>query len=122
MLTKLVRLLSSMQQYGVICTPSQMDDRCVHTREVHNVEIARRLIEEGVTVHKWIPVSERLPDKDGLYLVSTKHNVSCEYYHIPKYVEASFGLNDNKHAKITHWMPLPDPPKEVNTNGSNRNS
>ena len=69
-------------------------------------EIAENLLENGVTVQEWIPVTERLPDwRDGKVLVFTKYGFSiCERT-----------VNNRwrgQHANwITHWTYLPQPPK-----------
>lgn len=68
----------------------------------------QRLIEAQHKVGKWIPVSERLPDKKGLYLVSHGENYSvC--------IEEFNGI---RHFSMIHnysqpkaWMPLPEPYK-----------
>ena len=67
-------------------------------------------------VPKWIPVTERLPEAPGEYMVA---------YH-PCYWdrgkdEIKVGLDSfrgktswakKKYQRVTHWMPLPEPPKE----------
>ena len=61
---------------------------------------------------KWISVAERLPDEDDLYLVcgvwgSGKQVVdTCEYKVHDGYFSAAWNFD------VTHWMPLPQPPKE----------
>jgi hypothetical protein len=60
---------------------------------------------------RWIPVSERLPIIFGWYLVygrdaSTRRNINVEYFRLNSKT-FSGGFN------ITHWQPLPQPPKEV---------
>ena len=74
---------------------------------------------ESLTVQKWIPVTERLPDKDGTYLVrwANKSVGDAEYESI--YGSFGYWLDFwlDKEAEwmpydgITHWMPLPEPPK-----------
>lgn len=70
---------------------------------------------------KWIPVMERLPEKSGWYLVNvfsfgvrwgeitTKDSawIQLVFYH-----EGKFHKLIGSNAKVTHWMPLPTPPKE----------
>lgn len=82
-----------------------------------NCEPKVELIE---THWRWIPVSERLPDKCKDYLCLCNVDGHIEYpfsmvlrYHIvdekPHFQhESAHGLH------VTHWMPIPEPPKEVN--------
>jgi hypothetical protein len=53
----------------------------------------------------WIPVTERLPEKFGRYLAA------CENIPIPQI--RLFEGEWESIAKVTHWMPLPEQPKEV---------
>ena len=54
--------------------------------------------------HKWIPVTERLPEKEGLYIVHGKlGGVFVLFY--------DDTLSDSFKQMCTHWMPLPQPPK-----------
>ena len=63
---------------------------------------------------RWIPVSERLPEKDGFYNVVMNGGVwgepdvwsatSCGFYD---------GMWDEDGTTITYWMPLPEAPKEA---------
>ena len=66
---------------------------------------------------KWISVDERLPDKDGMYLIFSPYTnkeggiVYCNRFLTKGSVifpERSF----ESLSKVTHWMPLPVPPKE----------
>ena len=70
------------------------------------------LLANGVTVQQWIPVTERFPDKPGDYLVLSKNrNYSVRTFLIYDEVRKEFIHIEN--GIITHWMPLPEPPKEV---------
>lgn len=65
-------------------------------------------------VNKWIPCSERLPEEDGLYLVT---DVSIYFGAYSTYVlkrEKASPSNCVKWATIVAWMPLPEPYKEGN--------
>lgn len=87
--------------------------------------IADDLIANGVTIQKWIPVTERLPEDDlpkdsnrksikvlvayqtssGAWVVRTQIREKGRWYSRPK--EWDWAKNEN----ITHWMPLPEAPK-----------
>jgi hypothetical protein len=52
----------------------------------------------------WISINDRLPDKSYRYLVFRKGGYDLVYY------DADF-KEFYKGQGITHWMPLPEPPK-----------
>ena len=51
---KLVELLGSVQQMGVIYRENQMDERYPTIEQIRNTEVAARLIANGVTVQERI--------------------------------------------------------------------
>ncbi|HHS9684267.1 TPA: DUF551 domain-containing protein, partial [Klebsiella pneumoniae] len=58
---------------------------------------------------KWIPVSERMPESNGVYFGwdgKRVLEVNCFF--------GGFSANQFIHGEITHWMPLPAAPQEVN--------
>ena len=81
--------------------------------------------------HKWIPVSERLPEEDGYYLVAKKIFNNSIFQDVLSF--AKDGRKVDKYDfhrgwknvwycydsewghltidNVTHWMPLPEPPK-----------
>ena len=64
---------------------------------------------------KWIPVTERLPKENGFYLCLYKHKASGgvamdEGLSILQWINNKWGINDIY--LVTHWMPLPQPPKD----------
>ena len=60
----------------------------------------------------WISVKDRLPDHSGYYLVYALGGQDiAEYY---KSVKPSGGFQNHRLTyTITHWQPLPEPPKEA---------
>lgn len=71
------------------------------------------LIANGVLVNKWRPASEP-PKESGKYLVCTRKGrvYQTKFYSYPENEGGHFGQKD-KGRSVTHWMPLPQPPKEV---------
>ena len=53
----------------------------------------------------WIPVTERLPEETGQYIVCTKKGyVYCTIFH-----GGYFGAKGSTH--VAYWMPLPEAPE-----------
>ena len=73
------------------------------------------LIANGVTIQKWIPVTERLPEEDGRYLCKVKSFLFPGTFYITMlhYVDGGFVEGHIYTDDVTHWMPLPEPPTEV---------
>ncbi len=80
---------------------------------------------------EWVSVKDRLPEKPGHYLICT----SINYWHggcldinssdgttegyagttmsvLDCYIDCTHDWNRVCNAHVTHWMPLPEPPKE----------
>ena len=81
---------------------------------VETQPLVDHLIANGVTVQKWIPVTERLPEEDGRYLCNTRSFAfpGSFYQTIMKYEKGGFIEGHIYTDDVTHWMPLPEPPKE----------
>jgi hypothetical protein len=87
--------------------------------------MADHLIANGVTVQEWISVKDRLPDNKENGWVLAQVVEDNGFMHIPKVMEYRQQINDwfeetygwlsehNGAFTVTHWMPLPQPPKEV---------
>lgn len=64
-------------------------------------DIADHLIANGVTIQEWVSVKDRLPTESCTYLVACSDGrVGWSFY------------NSTFPDRVTHWMPLPQPPKE----------
>ena len=83
-------------------------EKRVLTRKVRELESENARLKDA---QRWIPVSERLPERDGFYLVLENVNQVAGYYHWCKV----FGWNTDggrtNIQSVTHWMPLPEPPE-----------
>ena len=95
--------------------------------------VADYLLDNGVTVQQWISVEDRLPEEDLHCLVfQTYSNKRDGYVSLATYFPRFKGLEgdpmNSKQAwckysseygyydvseSVTHWMPLPEPPKEA---------
>ena len=71
---------------------------------------------------KWIPVGERLPEKYGEYIVTVQEETGelySDYADYDPYQQRwRTGLFLGVRDKVTHWMPLPEPP-DLSTGGLN---
>lgn len=72
-------------------------------------QLAAWLVElkESRECTRWIPCSERMPEQSGIYLAYYTYKDGTHAIDIA-YINAGNDLGS-----ITHWMPLPEPPKEV---------
>ena len=63
---------------------------------------------------KWIPVTERLPEKGEIVLACGKrHATSGMFQGASRNDPKWWHWKGNTLKEVTHWMPLPDAPKEV---------
>ena len=100
---KLVELINDcrfMEGYGMDLVERQAD----------------HLIAHGVTVQEWISVKDRLPEKHDRFICTYKFNSNSEmqfvgvldYYAYDQYPHWQ---HESAGVIVTHWMPLPQPPK-----------
>ena len=99
--------------------------------EGHVRDLVDHLIANGVTVQRWIPVTERLPEElpkdsrewsecvrptvDVLVKMKGTKSLYTAWYSY-SYKEWSDVREEHIFTNVTHWMPLPEPPKEVEDN------
>lgn len=70
---------------------------------------------------KWISVDKQLPKKDELVLTITNgkptNNITLiDAYELGEYTDEGWIIDEWQEwrdAKVTHWMPLPEPPGEM---------
>ncbi len=100
---KLVELLDDMQRNGTGYFGSAIE----------NKKIADYLITHGVTVQEWISVDEMLPEEKVNCIVHYKHAYcdNDDYWAIGICFYNGEKFQTDWSYKVTHWMPLPEPPK-----------
>ena len=102
------------------CVPTKPDNFCSYgERKDKGYEAGKKFATDNNVGSKWIPVGERLPKEDGVYLVRTTTGAvtTARFYafksfpatkHLPAvHRNAAWQTNRN----VTHWMPLPEPPQ-----------
>lgn len=71
------------------------------------------LFANGVTVQRWIPVTERLPKNLTTVLVVFKRHDEIRRMGFGTLQQHGVWYVSNEGMPpVTHWMPLPEPPKE----------
>ena len=125
------KLLERLQNWDGI-KPDREIDYAIEGLKALQAENDR--LKKEIQQMRWIPVEERLPDKPGHYLVCTNVN----YWHggcmdkngsssnagttdgyagttlsvLDCFYDITGDWNRVCNAHVTHWMPLPKPPKE----------
>ena len=86
-------------------------DRFVYDEWYGNGDIAEKLISNGVTVQEWISVNDRLPEsgKEGVLIALRWGEVDIGWCEDGRW--SSEFINEYEEGEVTHWMPIPQPPK-----------
>ena len=103
---KLIELIAKAKY---ICANDYSD----HTEDEY---IADTLLDNGVTVQEWIPVKDRLPEVGGYVVCIAKRNPFSRFMPMVARIEKNGWVNpitEQYISEVTHWMPLPEPPKEA---------
>lgn len=108
---KLVELVDKARRYAAnkchsFMSCAECDHYGEHDGNCRNTYIAESLIADGVTVQEWISVNDRLPTEEdaiegGFVLANTEEKVIIVLWSdVCRFSEF-----------VTHWMPMPEPPK-----------
>lgn len=76
--------------------------------------IADHLISNGVTVQEWTSADDELPEVGGYVVCIAKRNPFSRFMPMVARIEKNGWVNpitEQYILEVTHWMPLPQPPK-----------
>ena len=106
---KLVELLN---EAGQRCGDIECYDgeECEYAGEINGCMafIADHLIANGASVQRWIPVEELLPKEGQEVIACVLHRFGDKTVSTKTFWNATYANWQD----VTHWMPLPEPPKE----------
>ena len=76
--------------------------------------VADYLLDSGVTVQEWVSVKDRLPENDQ-WALCFMEDKSFGTFRVFQWNYIDWQWNDGNEwfdeKDVTHWMPLPEPPK-----------
>ena len=103
---KMVELLEPHMS-GLACEYESGSCELTSCRSCNARNIADHLIANGVTVQEWVSVEDRLPEENTTVIVATDDGIvfQCLYSY------DGWDLWDDNDVNITHWQPMPQPPK-----------
>ena len=104
-----------------MCPAYNQDSGCLdrlHAQAAELLEAQRKRIVELEEQRRWIPVTERLPEHSGEYLVfRIGHQLLLNYSERHRRFNCFDWYSDNEaeemHIDGEYWRDLPEPPKEV---------
>ena len=79
--------------------------------------VADYLLDSGVTVQEWVSVKDRLPEDGGYAVCIAKRNPFSRFMPMVARIEKNGWVNpitEQYISEVTHWMPIPQPPKGDN--------
>ena len=82
-------------------------------------KIATHLIANGVTVQEWVSVKDKLPEKDGQYLIFTTQYFTPDHIDEIDHIDGTeisgyskrFGFLSKNGLHTKYWCEMPQPPK-----------
>ena len=103
---KLVELLKNNREH-------YLATYIIKHRKSYEEYTADHLIAHGVTVQEWIPVTERLPEHGNVVICFMKFGEQriLQWDNVSSWWLGYEHGDDWQKADITHWMPMPQPPK-----------
>lgn len=114
---KLIKLYEEAECHSIdVCISNRNCSSCQgykYGNECRDYLKANYCIEHGVTVQEWISVNNMMPDEMEWVLCYTTYNTICilRYDYVNNVWDTNNAFRWYVLAYVTHWMPLPQPPK-----------
>jgi hypothetical protein len=100
---KVLNVLALSEKYDLDCSLKPAD--C--TRLMNFIDALQTRIDDLET-QRWIPVSERLPEGRTVLVFKKDGSISIDTTYIDG---GNYFWWESGQSKVTHWMPLPEPPE-----------
>ena len=78
-------------------------------------EETMRMAVDALRSQQWISVNDRLPypkDNNNIVVLALKQGIVAKLHCVARF-NGSCWIENGKEVTVTHWMPLPEPPKEA---------
>ena len=79
--------------------------------------VADYLLDSGVTVQEWVSVDGKMPEAGRYVVCIAKRNPFSRFMPMVARIEKNGWVNpitEQYISEVTHWMPIPQPPKGGN--------
>ena len=116
-----LRICATHIEKGCGLCPQMKYVRCTERLADESITMIERLTDENAALRekqRWIPVAERLPERDVQVLGWYKDNPFSQYRHEVVAWNGNGWVFVYAHryvTNVTHWMPLPKAPEEGDT-------
>jgi len=95
---------------------SECTERGCRHLETKCADCGRLVIDRVLPSHEWVSVKERMPEYNVNVLYTNGFDILLGWFEKPSYLIHSEGYwmteDNGQYEDITHWMPLPEPPKD----------
>ena len=100
------QIIDWFSSYGLLDKPIPFETLVSDLRGMKSADVE--------PVQEWIPVTERLPEAGGYVVCIAKRNPFSRFMPMVARIEKNGWANpitEQYISNVTHWMPLPQPPK-----------
>ena len=103
------------RQAAIVAIHNEFDECCVWDASgVETADEVEKILNYVPSAEsEWIPVTERLPMKNGSYLVWMPFTLEGHHITVAEWCDSYWNIK----TLITAWMPLPEPYKEAEHDG-----